>query len=83
LDASNAPLLRRQSDVLRRLLSAPTIGQKADENMSFDSTIILVINGADIEVVFEFLEDLFDFGENDVLFPEIFGLSALRLVRSK
>jgi hypothetical protein len=42
--------------------------------MSFDSTIILVINGADIEVVFEFLEDLFDFGENDVLFPEFFGV---------
>jgi len=33
-----------------------------------------VIDGADVEIVLDFLEGLFDFGEDDVLFPEFLGV---------
>jgi len=36
--------------------------------------IFLVVDGVDVEVVFELFDGLFDFGEDNVLFSEFFGV---------
>ena len=44
--------------------------------MRLDAVVFLVVDGADVEVVLELLEGLFDFGEHNVLLPEflwVFG----------
>jgi hypothetical protein len=49
------------------------VAQEADEDVRFDTFIFLVVDGADGEVVLEFLEGLLDFGEDDVLLPQFLG----------
>ena len=50
------------------------VAQEADKDVRLDAVVFLVVDGADVEVVLELLEGLFDFGENDVLLPELFGV---------
>ena len=50
------------------------IGQKCDEDVRFYAFVGLVMNGPQPQVVFDFLEGLFDFGELDVQPPELGGI---------
>ena len=51
------------------------VGQEAHENMSLDPIVFLVVDRSQAQVVFDFLERLFDFSEHDVLLPQVFGLA--------
>jgi hypothetical protein len=51
------------------------VTQEADENVCLDPVVFLMIDRADVQIVFEFFEGLFDFGEYDVLFPKFFRTS--------
>ena len=50
------------------------IGQKCDEDVRFDPFVGLMMNGPKPQVLFDFLEGLFDFGELDVQPPELGGV---------
>ena len=51
------------------------VGQEAHENMRLDPVVFLVVDRSQTQVVFDFLERLFDFGEYDVLFPQVFWIA--------
>ena len=51
------------------------VGQEAHENMRLDPVVFLVVDWTQAQVVFDFLERLFDFGEHDVLFPQVFWIA--------
>ena len=50
--------------MLERDLQA--IGHEGDEDVRLDAALVLVVDGPDRQVAFEFLECLLDFGELDV-----------------
>jgi hypothetical protein len=59
------------------------VGQKRDEDVSFDAPFELVEDRADAQVALEVLEGLLDLNEFDVEFPELPGSSWQRLERSR
>ena len=57
--------MNRASPYFLRKLSALRFG---------DPVVLLVVDRSDVQVVLEFLEGLLDFGEDDVLLPQLFGV---------